>query len=75
MHKTGFVNYVGIGIDARVSYNFEKNRKSTKLMNLAVYWYFGCLFWCKPIAELNDALEAFEESENEVTEEVTNVHS
>lgn len=22
VHKTGFVNYVGIGIDARVSYNF-----------------------------------------------------
>lgn len=22
VHKTGFVNYVGIGIDARVTYNF-----------------------------------------------------
>lgn len=49
VHKTGFVNYVGIGIDARVTYNFEKHRKSTKLMNLCVYGFFGCFLCCKSI--------------------------
>lgn len=39
-----FSNYVGIGIDARVSYSFEKHRKKTKLANLIMY---GCLGCCK----------------------------
>jgi hypothetical protein len=53
-HKTGFVNYVGLGIDGRVSYNFEKNRKSTKFLNYVVYVGLGCLLCCKSFPQINE---------------------
>lgn len=42
MYKT-FSNYVGVGIDARVSYHFEKRRTPSKFINLMLY---GCIGLC-----------------------------
>lgn len=63
--QTGFCNYVGIGVDARVSYAFEMNRQEHKCMNNSVYICCGLSNWCKGIQELANSFEQFSEGDED----------
>ncbi len=43
-YSRGFVNYLGVGIDARICYNVELNRQKNKWLNLGLY---ACIGLCK----------------------------
>lgn len=63
--ERGLSNYLGIGIDARISYSVEKHRQSMKCCNLMLYGCIGlCKFvkWSRPIHE---AINHFAETEEE----------
>jgi diacylglycerol kinase (ATP) len=53
-----FLNYLSFGMDARVSYEFERNRVSCACCNLFCYCLLGLKNFFKPIARLSNLLQA-----------------
>ena len=61
-----FVNYCSIGFDARVGFQFEQKRSSSRFCNKIIYCEeaFKRIFCCKKNYGLSQLLESFEEGEN-----------
>ena len=59
----GLSNYLGIGIDARISYSVEKYRQGLKCINLMLYGCIGLCNFCKWIRPLHEAIDNFSQME------------
>jgi len=58
--KKSFINYLSIGYDARVGFNFEKNRCKTRCCNKFIYFWEGCKKnCCRKTIKLNRLIEGF----------------
>ena len=55
--KRTFSNYIGLGIDARVSYRVEKNRTRYKLLNLIGYCCCGLIGQLKGSEQIDDMID------------------
>lgn len=64
--KKTFINYLSLGYDARVGYNFDKNRSSSRCWNKCIYFWEGlkknC---CTKTAGMNKIIDKFEEIDEE----------
>jgi diacylglycerol kinase (ATP) len=58
-YQKSFSNYLGLGVDARVTYAFEMNRQSTRCCNMMVYACCGLANLCKSIQELKSSFSSF----------------
>ena len=60
LYKRTFINYLSLGYDARVGYNFDKNRTSSRLGNKCIYFWEGlkknC---CRTTINIAGFLESF----------------
>ena len=69
--KKTFVNYFSLGFDARVGFQFEQRRSSSRLCNKFIYAVEAAkrIFCCKKNYGLSELLDSFEEgvSENKST--------
>ena len=64
----GLSNYLGIGIDARISYSVEKYRQGLKCVNLMLYGCIGLCNFCKWIRPLHEAIDNFSQTEEGLDE-------
>ena len=60
LYKRTFINYLSLGYDARVGYNFDKNRTSSRIGNKCIYFWEGlkknC---CRTTINITGFLESF----------------
>ena len=69
-----FINYLSLGYDARVGYNFDKNRSDSRTHNKCIYFWEGLKKnFCRRTAPVSSFLESFTvlEDENESINEGT----
>jgi diacylglycerol kinase (ATP) len=69
-----FINYLSLGYDARVGYNFDKNRSDSRSHNKCIYFWEGLKKnFCRRTAPVSSFLESFTvlEDENESINEGT----
>ena len=61
LFKKSFINYMSIGFDAKIGYNFERNRSNSRCMNKFVYFWesFKRYICCQSDIYLNQVLEGF----------------
>jgi hypothetical protein len=52
-----FVNYFSFGIDGEIGYEFDKNRTSTRLGNLAMYGAMGIKVGLQKMKNLGEMVE------------------
>ena len=68
-----FINYTSLGYDARIGYNFDKNRTSSRTGNKCVYVIEGLKkIFCKKTMRVQKFLESFtvyENSDNSINQE------
>ena len=59
--KKSFINYMSIGFDAKIGYNFERNRSTSRCKNKCVYCWeaFKRYICCRSDIYLNQVLEGF----------------
>ena len=65
--KKTFVNYFSLGFDARVGFQFEQRRSSSRFCNKFIYAVEAAkrIFCCKKNYGLSELLDSFEEGVNE----------
>lgn len=65
--KKTFVNYFSLGFDARVGFQFEQHRSSSRCCNKFIYAVEAAkrIFCCKKNYGLSDLLDSFQEESNE----------
>ena len=54
-----FTNYVGIGVDARVTYTMELHRTSLIIINKILYAIVGLLYFFRPLRQLFTSIASF----------------
>ena len=61
LFKKSFINYMSIGFDAKIGFNFERNRSTSRCINKCVYCWeaFKRYICCKNDIYLNQVLEGF----------------
>ena len=72
-YKRSFINYISLGYDARVGYNFDAHRTNSRCMNKCVYFIEGTKkMCCRKTITVQEFLESFtvyESDENSVNQE------
>ena len=74
VYSRTFINYLSLGYDARVGYNFDKNRSDSRSHNKCIYFWEGLKKnFCRRTAPVSSFLESFTvlEDENESINEGT----
>ena len=55
-----FINYISLGYDARVGYNFDRRRSDSRNMNKCIYFLEGLKkFFCRRTVTVNGFIESF----------------
>lgn len=61
--KTTIINYLSIGFDARVGFNFEQNRSKNRFCNKIIYGWIGfvksCFCCCSYKTKITDVVDNF----------------
>ena len=72
-YKRSFINYISLGYDARVGYNFDAHRTNSRCMNKCVYFIEGTKkMCCRKTITVQEFLESFtvyDSDENSVNQE------
>ena len=74
VYKRSFINYMSLGYDARVGFNFDKKRTSSRCCNKCVYFWEGLKKnFCRRTQPVSSFLESFSvlEDPNETANEQT----
>ena len=68
-----FINYISLGYDARVGYNFDSHRTNSRCLNKCVYFIEGTKKMCcrktLSVKEFIDTFTVYESDENSVNQE------
>ena len=68
-----FINYISLGYDARVGYNFDKRRTNSRNKNKCIYFLEGFKkFFCRKTVTVNgfiDTFTVYDSEENSVNQE------
>lgn len=74
VYQRSFINYMSLGYDARVGFNFDKNRSSSRFCNKCTYFWEGLKKnFCRKTQPVSSFLESFSvlEDLNETVNEQT----
>ena len=72
-YKRSFINYISLGYDARVGYNFDPKRTTSRNKNKCIYFLEGAKkLFCRKTASVNSFIDTFtvyNSDENSVNQE------
>ena len=72
-YKRSFINYISLGYDARVGYNFDPKRTNSRNMNKCIYCLEGSKkIFCRKTISVNgfiDSFTVFDNEENSINQE------